>query len=118
MVKFICGVMVGALLAVAGHVGWTYYQAHQLKGVHYLFEIVKLDVENNLKDARFLGASIKPNATASMDERYEKLYDVSINYERRGEIKTITAHYGISQGLWVAPNSTMFEILDANAQAI
>ncbi len=118
MVKFICGVMVGALLAVSAHFGWSYYSVHQLKGVHYLYAIVKHDVENNLGNAKFLGASIKPNTTVTMNDLYEKLYDVSINYERSGEIKNITARYGISKGLWVAPNKNMFEILDNDAQGI
>ncbi|OGP68249.1 MAG: hypothetical protein A2W27_02980 [Deltaproteobacteria bacterium RBG_16_44_11] len=118
MKKIILGIIIGSLLTLSVQYAWQYYQYRESKDVHYLFEIVKYDIENKLKEARFLNASVRPNSKATVNYVYDNLYDVDISYERNGKIKKITTQYGFSKGVWITPNSTIFEILDDKAETI
>lgn len=118
MKKIVLGIIIGVVFTLSMQYGWKYYQYKQYKDDLFLFEFAKHDLEKKLEGARVLDVSLSHDSQASVNYVYDKLYDVNFSYERSGKLKRITAQYGVANGTWIAPNNTMFEILDGEAVII
>ena len=112
------GVLIGIVLTIGGQHIWKVYQAQKYKDTFVLFDLAKYDVQQKLPGSRVLDVSVSPSKKAKVNFAYDKLYDVHLSYERKGEIKGFIAQYAIYRGTWIGPSSTEIEILDDKAKVI
>jgi phosphopentomutase len=117
--KVTLGIIIGIVFTLSFHEAWLYYKYHRYeeKADFVAFDIAKDHIERTLVGARVLDVSVSPSS-AKVNYVYDKLYDAHINYERDGKIKSIVAHYGITRGTWIVPNTSELEILDDKAKVI
>ena len=112
MKKIIVGILIGIVATIGIQHLWKLYLYHKAKTEFVLFDLAKFHFERSLSDARVLDVEISPDSKAEVNFVYDKLYDVTITYERKGKIKSITAQYGNYKNTWLSPPKSELEILD------
>jgi len=115
--KILLGVIVLMLLAVAVLYGYRYFRYARVSDEELLFEVAREHVEKVLDGSRVLNISISPSE-AKVNYAFDKLYDVTISYERGGKAKQMTVQYGKVGPNWISPRVSDFEILDARSEGI
>ncbi len=75
-------------------------------------------MESSIDNAKVLDISISPDSKAEVSYIYDKLYDVSMTYEKDGIIKHMEIPYGITKGTWISINNTDLFIMDKEAEII
>ena len=117
MKKMILGIIIGICLTLVFQYGRRYITYYGHKDDIAVFQLAKEYIERTMEDIKVLDVSHSPSQ-AKVNYVYDKLYDVTINYERDGKMKKIVTQIGISKGTWITPTKTDLEILDDKAKII
>lgn len=118
MKKISLGILLGITLTIATQFAWEYYQKQDVKKYINMFEVVPKHFEMTLPGVKVTDIAISPESEAEVSYVYDELFDAKITYEKNGEIKFLTAPYGISNGTIIAPSKSNIIILDDTADVI
>ena len=110
--------MLGCIVTIAAQYGWQAYKYKKNKSDIQIFSVVKLHINNELEGAKVLDLSANPNPKVKVNYKYDKLWDVSITYEKDNKIKKISALYGLVGDTWISPRKSELMVLDDKAQII
>lgn len=118
MLKFLLGVVSGIVITLASHYAYDqYWRTHisDLPDEVYLLEIAPLELERHLDGAESLDVTVG-FSDADVNYVYDELYDVSLRYQRNGEIRSIVMAFGKADGTWIVPNKSDWIIRDDGAR--
>jgi hypothetical protein len=118
MKRFLAGILAGIVITLLAEFVWFRFGHLLVTTESALFTMGRGVVEQALPGARVLDVSFSPNSTAQVNYVYDKLFDVHVSYERNGQVKNITAPFGVYHGQWICPNVTDLTLLDAKAKGI
>ena len=98
------------------------YARHKLyygkpAGASSVAQVVEKHIQKELKGAKVLDVTWT-ESTAKVGYKYDRLYDVTVTYEKDGKIKKFVAHYGVSKGVWIVPKTSELMILDDKAEVV
>jgi len=83
-----------------------------------VLSVARQTVARALPDARVLDVAAAFPLEAHVNYEHDALYDVSVTYERRGEIRRIVLPFGKTGRRWVTPTTADIILADDRAKVL
>jgi hypothetical protein len=115
-VGFGAGLFAGIVLVLGG---W-YLFTLRYSGIMAVDGMARRQIEAALPGSRVLDVQLTtfPESSTKVNYVHEHLYDVSVVYQYRGNVKQITIPYGMTRNGWVSSSASDLVIMDDTARVI